>query len=251
MVIKKDKVEEHRSGKSHFFTKKEYKKHSYLAVPERCVLKEGDGTPVDASVTSTAHPEAMGTTPNVTASILDVACNIASESRRSPTDFITEQVQALQESEAMKEKAENEKLAASFGITADEFKAQQEQYRRLERQQSEIEQKSGTNEQGQHHFTSGQGDVDIQNYTRSPRADRKHASTFDRQGSVEHQAAQPISPHLVPHKLEVGTAVELVDPPGYGTIRWIGRFPGVDQDIAGVEMVSCAIHARSVPVSLC
>ena len=52
------------------------------------------------------------------------------------------------------------------------------------------------------------------------------------------QLTQPIPPCPMSHNLEVGSAVELVDPPGYGIIRWIGKFPDVDIDIAGVELVS-------------
>ena len=40
--------------------------------------------------------------------------------------------------------------------------------------------------------------------------------------------------------------MELVDPPVYGTIRWIGKFPGLNQDIAGVELVSCMIVSVSL-----
>ena len=59
------------------------------------------------------------------------------------------------------------------------------------------------------------------------------------------QLTQPIPPRPVSHNLEVGSAVELVDPSGYGIIRWIGKFPGVIVDIAGVELVSCVFHFYS------
>ena len=56
------------------------------------------------------------------------------------------------------------------------------------------------------------------------------------------QLTQPIPPRPVSHNLEVGSAVELVDPPGYGIIRWIGKLPDLDIDIAGVELVSLFHH---------
>ena len=61
------------------------------------------------------------------------------------------------------------------------------------------------------------------------------------QSVVREEKGTPTLPSPSSHNLEVGSPVELVDPPGYGTIRWIGKFPGMDQDIAGVEMVSCVV----------
>ena len=52
---------------------------------------------------------------------------------------------------------------------------------------------------------------------------------------------QPLPHHLVSHNLDVGSAVEWVDPPGCGIVRWIGKFPGVNHNIAGVELVSCLL----------
>ena len=122
MPIKKEKIEEHINGMGHLFDyKPNYKKHTYLAVPEISVLKEGEGTPV-SDVSTGQEP------------------------------------------------------------------------------------------------------------------------SFERKSSEDHQVIQRIPPRPVSHNLEVGSAVKLVDPPGYGTIRWIGRFPGVNQDIAGVELVSFSFH---------
>ena len=59
------------------------------------------------------------------------------------------------------------------------------------------------------------------------------------------QPTQPLPHRPVSHNLEVGSAVELVDPPGYGIIRWIGKFPGVATVIAGVELVSCVFCCYS------
>ena len=59
------------------------------------------------------------------------------------------------------------------------------------------------------------------------------------------QPTQPLPHRPVSHNLEVGSAVELVDPPGYGIIRWIGNFPGVATVIAGVELVSCVFCCYS------
>lgn len=37
--------------------------------------------------------------------------------------------------------------------------------------------------------------------------------------------------------LEVGSMVEVNDPPLYGVIRWIGRISGVPETVAGIELV--------------
>ena len=110
---------------------RDYKKHTYLAIPELSVLKEGEATPVDALSEAMDHTNP----PNVTESVRAV------DSTRSTT-------------------------AA----------------------------------ESQPHPT------------------------------------QPLPHRPVSHNLDVGSAVELVDPPGYGIIRWIGKFPGVNTDIAGVEL---------------
>ena len=59
------------------------------------------------------------------------------------------------------------------------------------------------------------------------------------------QPTQPLPHRPVSHDLEVGSAVELVDPPGYGIIRWIGKFPDLNHIIAGVELVSCVFCCYS------
>ena len=239
MPIKKEKVEGHIYNMSHLFTKTDYKKHTYLAIPEVSVLKEDNDMPI-------AHPEAMygSIPPDMTESVHAVAKNT-----KSITAAVhSEQVKVLQETEARKEEAANKELADAFGVTPEVLNEQREQYKKLERQQSENDQRRepnlavmgpGASGQGQEHFASNQGGAAMQEYRRSPLVNRRHV--LDMQGSKECQAAQPI-PADLSHHLEVGSAVELVDPPGYGTIKWIGKFPKVDQDIAGVELVSCSFH---------
>lgn len=39
-------------------------------------------------------------------------------------------------------------------------------------------------------------------------------------------------------ELEVGSMVEVNDPPLFGVIRWIGRIAGIAEQVAGVELVS-------------
>ena len=245
MPIKKEKVEGHVSRMNYMFAKTDYKKHTYLAIPEMAVLKEGDGTPVDA------HTEAMDVSspPDMTESVRTVASAVAKNAGSTTAAVLSEHVKVLQESEAKKEEAANKELADAFGVKPEELNEQREHYKKLERQQSENDQRrephlavmgSGANGQGQEHFASNQGGAMIQEHRRSPLVNRRNV--FDRQGSEERQAAHPIPPFPVSHHLEVGSAVELVDPPGYGTIRWIGKFPKVDQDIAGVELVSCSLH---------
>ena len=231
---------------SHLFNKTDYKKHAYLAIPEVSVLKEGDGTPVDA------RSEAMDVSgpPDVTESVRTVASTVAKNTGSTTAAVLSEHAKVLQESEARKEEAANKELADTFGLKPEEVKEQREQYKKLERQQSENDQRRephlavmgpGGSGQGQENFASNQGGAVMQEYHRSPLVNRRHV--YDRQGSEERQAAHPIPPFPVSHHLEVGSAVELVDPPGYGIIRWIGKFPNVIQDIAGVELVSCSFHS--------
>ena len=167
--------------------------------------------------------------------------------KRSTAGVLFEQAQALKESEAKKDEAANKELADMFGVTPEELDAQREQYKKLEQQQSLNDQKSelypavsgsGVSGEGQEHVAVSQGGAVIQEY-HQPLVNRRHA--IDWQCSEEPQPAQPIPPRPVSHNLEVGSAVELVDPPGYGIIRWIGSFPGVDENIAGVELVSCVV----------
>lgn len=39
-------------------------------------------------------------------------------------------------------------------------------------------------------------------------------------------------------ELEVGSMVEVNDPPLFGVIRWIGRISGISEPVAGIELVS-------------
>lgn len=239
MPIKKEKVREHISKMGGLFDKRDPKKHTYLAIPEQSVLKEGDCTPFDL------HPKAVSASnPSVIPTSLPaVAAGNALESKHSTTQVINEQVKAVQESD-------DEKLLRSFGMKPDELKVQHEQYGRLEGQQLENAQRrelypgatgSGVNGDSQQHFASGQGGGVMQEYRRSPGLNRRHTYSFERQTSKKQQAAQAALLPQSSHKWKVGTAVELVNPPGYGTVRWIGKFPAVDQAIAGVETVSCAV----------
>ena len=244
MPIKKDKVEGHISNMSHLFTHtRDYKKHTYLAIPEWSVLIEGDGTPVEA------HSETIDVSLpsyDLIESVRAVASTVAKNTRSSTAAVLREQARVLKESEVKKEEAANKELTDKFGGSPEELDAQREHYKKLERQRSLNDQKrelypdvagSGASGVGQENFAGNQGGAMIQEYQRSPLANRRHA--IDRQRSEERHPAQPSPPRPVSHNLDVGSAVELADPPGYGIIRWVGNFPGVDEDIAGVELVSC------------
>ena len=209
-------------------------------------MKEGEGTP------GNLLSEAMDVSNPLTNSVLAVASGIAAESNCSTTHVINEQAQALHETEANKKKAANEKLAASFGMNPEEFKVQQEQYRKLE---SENEQRFepypgtislGANGDGHHYIASGQGDEGMQEYYRSSGVNRGWTPSSRSPTYEENQSVKVVPLHQRVQNLEVGDTVVLVDPPGYGTIRWIGKFPGLNQDIAGVELVSCMIVSVSL-----
>lgn len=53
----------------------------------------------------------------------------------------------------------------------------------------------------------------------------------DAESSKEDEEEEPRS------DLEVGSMVEVNDPPLYGVIRWIGRISGVPETVAGIELV--------------
>ena len=228
MPIKKEKVEGYISGMAHLFAKTDYKKHTYLAIPEVSVLKESDGTPV------ATHTKAItGSPPDVTESAWSVAATVGQNTRCTTAAVLSEQAKVLQESEAKKEEAANKELADAFGVKPEELAAQREELRKLERQISEDNQKR---EPYIDSMRTGGIDLGLEHFARS------QDCKFDSQGLEEYRSSKPISPHPVSHHLEVGSAVELVDPPGYGTIRWIGKFPNVDPMIAGVELVSYSFH---------
>ena len=200
MPIKKDKEEGHISIMSHLFPgTRDYKKHSYLAIPELSVLKEGEGTPVEARSVAIDHTNPPDVTESVRAVTYTVAKNTrsttAAESQPQPTQSLPH-------------------------VSV-----------------------SGASGDAQEHVADSQGGAVIQEYHRSPLVNRRRA--VDWQCSEEPHPAQLIPPRPVSHNLEVGSAVELVDPPGYGIIRWIGKFLGVNTDIAGVELVSCVFHCYS------
>ena len=250
MFIKKEKVEGNISKMSHLFPhKRDYRKHTYLAIPELSVLKDGDGTPVDAG------SEVMDVTspPDVTESVRAVAPTVAKNIRSSTAAVLCEQAQALKESKLKKEEVAIKELADKFGMTPEEVDAQREQYKKLERQQSLNNQKrelypavagSGTSGEGQEHIAGPvEAHSEVMDHTTPPdvtESVRAVASTRSTTAAESQpQTTQPLPHCPVSHNLEVGSAVELVDPPGYGMIRWIGKFPGVNPYIAGVELVSC------------
>ena len=240
MFIEKEKIEGHISNMGYLFTHpRGCKKHTYLAVPEVSVLKEGEGTPVDAGseAMDVSHP------PDMTESVLAVASTIAKNTRSTTAAVLREQAQALKESEVKKEEAANKELADHFGVTPEELDPQREQYKKLERQQSLHDQNrevypavagSGASGEDQEHIADSQGGV--VHTVASTTAKNTRSTTA---AESQPQPTQPLPPHPVSHNLEVGSAVELVDPPGYGIIRWIRKFPGVYTNIAGVELVSC------------
>lgn len=44
-------------------------------------------------------------------------------------------------------------------------------------------------------------------------------------------------------ELEVGSMVEVNDPPLYGVIRWVGRISGISEQVAGIELVRLIFFA--------
>lgn len=45
-------------------------------------------------------------------------------------------------------------------------------------------------------------------------------------------------------ELEVGSMVEVNDPPLFGVIRWIGRISGISEQVAGIELVRLSYEMR-------
>ena len=48
----------------------------------------------------------------------------------------------------------------------------------------------------------------------------------------------PPQPRVQLAELDVGSCVQISDPPQYGVIRWIGELPNIQGYVAGVELVS-------------
>lgn len=44
--------------------------------------------------------------------------------------------------------------------------------------------------------------------------------------------------------LEVGSMVEVNDPPLFGVIHWIGQISGVSEPVAGIELVKCEVYFK-------
>ena len=231
----KVKVEGHISNMGHLFTHtRDYKKHTYLAVPEVSVLT-GEGIPVCARSEAMDHTNPVT---DVTESVRAVASTVAKNIKSSTAAVLRE------ESEAKKEEAAKKELADKFGVTLD---AQREQYKTLERQQSLKDQKR---EQYPAQLAGSRvSEEEAMDHTNPPDVTESVlavASTGSTTAAESQpQPTQPLPPHPVSHNLDVGSAVELVDPPGCGIIRWIGRFPDVNTDIAGIELVSCVFHCYS------
>ena len=188
----------HIPGMDYLFEKRDDNMHTYLAVPEGSVLKGDDVHPKYADASKS---------PAISQKDPDVA---PSESKYSTAAVIGEQTNALQESEAMKEKA---------GITPAEFKAQHEptkfpSVKELRHETYPRHISAGALEQGQHKTPE-----------QPPVVHRRHShATFDRQGSEEHQATQPIPPHPVSHNLEVGKFIVHLPVLLYYVIRSSGCF---------------------------
>ena len=243
MPIKKEKVKVHISKMVHLFPHKpDCKKHTHLAIPEVSLLKEYQSTPPDAL------SEAVDFTnpTDVTVSVHAVPSTVAKSARSTTAAFLHEHAQALKKSEAKKEEAANKEVAEELDVTPEELDDQREQYKKLEQQQSLHDQKcelypavsgSGASGEDQEHIADSQGGA-VRAVASNTAKNTRSATATESQP----QPTQPL-PHVsVSHNLEVGSAVELLDPPGYGIIRWIGKFPGVGEAMAGVELVSYVFH---------
>ena len=188
----------HIPGMDYLFEKRDDNMHTYLAVPEGSVLKRDD-----------VHPKYADASKSPAISQKDPAV-APSESNHSTAAVIGEQTNARQESEAMKEKA---------GITPAEFKARHQPNKhplvKELRRENPWYFSAGALEQGQH-----------ETQERPLMDNRRHTQkyTFDRQGSEEHQATQPIPPHPVSHNLEVGKFIVHLPVLLYYVIRSSGCF---------------------------
>ena len=69
-----------------------------------------------------------------------------------------------------------------------------------------------------------------------PHPDHFSADPVGAQGSVAF--TPPPQQGVQRGELDVGSAVQVSDPPRYGVIRWIGELPNIQGYVAGVELVS-------------
>lgn len=70
-----------------------------------------------------------------------------------------------------------------------------------------------------------------------PHPDHFSADPVGAQGTVAY-APPPQQGKVQLAELDVGSAVQVSDPPRYGVIRWIGELPNIQGTVAGVELVS-------------
>ena len=70
-----------------------------------------------------------------------------------------------------------------------------------------------------------------------PHPDHFSADPVGAQGTVAY-APPPQQGKVQLAELDVGSAVQVSDPPRYGVIRWIGELPNIQGYVAGVELVS-------------
>ena len=228
----------------HLFKTKD-KKHSYFAVPEKGVHKVG---PEESDLTRSfvSHFEEES---KLSQSVIQSASKLAKKEGVSTQAILNTQFEAEREITEKKTK----EIINPFGITAQEFEEQKKQlnYIKMAKRKKDEEkilaadtfsQRSPSNPDIQKR--SSHNDHEPSNQPRGGNLARQHSHESrerpqPRGHPLENKPKQQ-SPQNVPHRWEIGSAVQVqVEKEShFGTVKWIGTFPGVRQEVAGVELVS-------------
>ncbi len=51
--------------------------------------------------------------------------------------------------------------------------------------------------------------------------------------------------------VDLGSTVQVGEPPRYGVVKWLGMFPGGSEPMAGIELVRSTINRSSLCVCVC
>ena len=238
---------------------KDYTKHSYIAVPEVSVLKDGEdqhGTPVDGQDPQLRSydlvPEYPTNEQGLSQSILTTATKVVESERVSKCELINEHQQL--------EKASKEKLAEAFGVPPEELAAQEQEYKLLQKEKEEKDRRErlhggvgnlpACSTHDPDHDHRGEQFFDATTESRRRSNNDLKPTQYAQQPDFQQQQSEgcslklshrnPLQEHPLTCPCDIGSIVEvnLNDKTVSGTVRWLGYLPKTPKVIAGVELVS-------------
>ena len=260
--IPHNKIEGHHIMGHLFKITKDYRKHTYIAVPEVTVLKDEEdqhGTPVDGQDPPLGSydlvPEYPTKERGLSQSTLTTATKVAESENVSKCELINEHHQL--------EKASKEKLAEAFGVPPEELAAQEQEYKLLQNKKEEKDRRErlhggvgnlpacSTNDPDRD--PRGEQFFDAAAEPRRKSNNDLKPSQYAQQPDFHQQQSEGSSPNLSrknplqeyppTYPFDIGSIVEvnLNDKTVSGTVRWLGYLPKTPKVIAGVELVSLLV----------